>query len=359
LEQRLFWPILNRFKTTMAHELNIILQVSCITLLAVVGIFLVRYTRTTLNTWTGISLVAAVICYLILETPFVHERKILFLVAVTGSMNIPVIFFLLTKAIFDDHFKPSGVIALWFAVEIGSHFWVYLRDLTSIPTWAEQLSYILSEVVSIGFVLGGIYTAIKTRKGDLIESRMKFRNIFVMITAALIGITLIVESMPIVKESVDILQILQRSSILGLTLFFLISNFELKAGFFFREQQKEKPVVFEDAELRKKLELLIEEKKVYRKEGLTIRELAEMLNEQEYKVRRLINGELGFRNFNDFLNKYRVNEACEILDDPAQNRKTILEIAYSLGYQSIGPFNKAFKELKEATPTAYRKAAKS
>jgi AraC-like DNA-binding protein len=155
------------------------------------------------------------------------------------------------------------------------------------------------------------------------------------------------------------LQILQRSSILGLTLFFLVSNFEIKAGFFFREQQKEKPVVIEDRELRKKLEVLIEEKKVYRKEGLTIRELAEMLNEQEYKVRRLINGELGFRNFNDFLNKYRVTEACDILNDPSQSRKTILEIAYSLGYQSIGPFNKAFKELKETTPTAYRKAVKS
>jgi AraC-like DNA-binding protein len=341
------------------HELNIVLQIACITLLALAGILLLRHAKTGLNTWTGISLVVAVICYLILETPFVHERKVLFLMAVTGAMSIPVIFFLLTKAIFNDHFKASGAIALWFALEIGVHYWVFLRDLTSIPAWAQQLSYILSEVVSIGFVLGGIYTAIKTRKADLIESRMKFRNIFVMITAALIGITLIVESMPIVKESVDILQILQRSSILGLTLFFLVSNFEIKAGFFFREQQKEKPAVIEDRELRKKLEVLIEEKKVYRKEGLTIRELAEMLNEQEYKVRRLINKELGFRNFNDFLNKYRVTEACDVLNDPSQNRKTILEIAYSVGYQSIGPFNKAFKELKETTPTAYRKAVKS
>jgi len=279
--------------------------------------------------------------------------------AVTGSICIPVIFFLLTKAIFDDHFKPSALIALWVVIEIGVHFWVYLKETLTIPFWAQQFSYILSEVVSIGFVLAGIYTAIKSRKGDLIESRMKFRNSFVMITAALIGITLIVESMTIAKDSVDFLQILQRLSILGLTLFFLISNFEIKSGFFFRERQKEKPPVIEDGELPKKLEVLIEEKKIYRTEGLTIRELAEMLDEQEYKVRRLINGELGYRNFNDFLNNYRVKEACEILNDPTQNRKTILEIAYGLGYQSIGPFNKAFKELKQTTPTAYRKGSKS
>lgn len=341
------------------HELNIILQISCVTLMVLAGIFLLRYARTGLNTWTGISLVIAVICYLILETPFVQERKALFIIAVTGSICIPVLFFLLTKAIFDDHFKPIPAIALWFAVEIIVHFWVYLKDAVAIQEWARQLSYVLSEVVSIGFVLAGIYTAIKTRKGDLIESRMKFRNLFVLITAALIGITLIVESMSIARESVDLLQILQRSSILALTLFFLINNFEIKSGFFFIELPKEKPPVIQDGELRRKLEQLIEEKKVYRNEGLTIRELAALLNEQEYKVRRLINGELGFRNFNDFLNKYRVNEACEILNDPAQNRKTILEIAYSLGYQSIGPFNKAFKELKETTPTAYRKVAKS
>jgi AraC-like DNA-binding protein len=142
-------------------------------------------------------------------------------------------------------------------------------------------------------------------------------------------------------------------------LFFLLSNVNIKAGFFFKEVLKEKPVAVEDTQLRAKLESIIKEKKIYRKEGLTIGELAELINEQEYRVRRLINGDLGYRNFNDFLNQYRVNDACEVLSDPSQNRKTILEIAYSLGYQSIGPFNKAFKELRGTTPTAYRKTAKT
>jgi AraC-like DNA-binding protein len=269
-----------------------------------------------------------------------------------------VIFFLLTKAIFDDHFKPSWIIALWFAIEIAAHVCFYLQPYVLLSDGAQQLSQVLCEIVSIGFVLAGMYTAIRTRKGDLIEPRMRFRSIFIIGTAILIGITLIVESLPIPKESVDVLQILQRSAILALTVFFMIRNFEIKPGFFFKESPKEKPATaIEDIGLRTKIESLIEEKQVYREEGLTIRKLSEMLNEQEYKVRRVINGDMGFRNFNDFLNKYRVNEACEILSDPAQNRKTILEIAYGLGYQSIGPFNKAFRELKETTPTAFRKAA--
>ena len=115
----------------------------------------------------------------------------------------------------------------------------------------------------------------------------------------------------------------------------------------------------DDTELRAKLNTLMQIEKIYRREGLTIGALAEAMNEQEYKIRRLINGELGFRNFNDFLNQYRVNEACEILSNPSHDKKTILEIAYGLGYQSIGPFNKAFKEQKGTTPTAFRKGAKS
>ena len=73
-------------------------------------------------------------------------------------------------------------------------------------------------------------------------------------------------------------------------------------------------------------------------------------------MRRVINAQLGFKNFNDFLNSYRISDARAILADPAQSRKTILEIGYELGYQSIGPFNKAFREQTGTTPTAYRKS---
>jgi AraC-like DNA-binding protein len=338
-----------------AHDLNTVLQIACVTLLSVVCLMLIKYARAGLNTWAAIGLTVSVICYLVLDTAFIRNYSILHFIAVTGSISVPVLFFLLTKAIFDDHFKPALVILGWFALEIIPHAWVYLKGVVVFNSMLLQASYIVSEIVSLGFVVAGLYVAVKTRKADLVESRVRFRNIFILITAAIIGITLIVESMPIAKESVDFLQIIQRTSIILLTLFFLLSNVEIRSGFFFKEIPKEKPVVAEDTQLWVKLESLIQEKKIYRKEGLTIGELAELMNEQEYRLRRHINGELGFRNFNDFLNKYRVSEACEILSDPAHNRKTILEIAYSLGYQSIGPFNKAFKEIKNTTPTAFRR----
>jgi AraC-like DNA-binding protein len=149
---------------------------------------------------------------------------------------------------------------------------------------------------------------------------------------------------------------MQRSAILGLTGYFLFTNFAFQPGFFFREIPKVKGNGFNDPVLEAQLMTLLNEKKIYRKEGLTIKELADIMEAQEHRLRKLINGQLGFKNFNDFLNQYRVQEASAILSDSSQNQKTILEIAYALGYQSIGPFNKAFKELKNTTPTAFRKS---
>jgi AraC-like DNA-binding protein len=264
------------------------------------------------------------------------------------------LFWLLARAIFDDHFTFRWSLLFWFLVLIIPHLNFFIGDL--VP-WLgfRQLSGIVAHLTSLGFVLAGLYTALRTRKGDLVDSRIRFRNIFLSGTAALIGVTLIVELIPIDRDTIIALQVLQRSAIFGITFYFLISNFGIRSGFFFKEIPKPKTLVVDDPQLHTKLQALMEQQKVYKKEGLTIGELAELMNEQEYRLRRLINGQLGFRNFSDYVNQYRVNEACEILSDPAQTRKTILEIAYDLGYQSIGPFNKAFKELKGTTPTAYRK----
>ncbi|MBA4055218.1 MAG: hypothetical protein C0490_10935, partial [Marivirga sp.] len=127
-----------------AHDLNTVLQIGCITLLCVVCIFLIKHALAGLNTWAGIGLTAAVICYLVLETPFIQGYRILFLIALTGSISVPVLFLLLTKAIFDDHFKPTWAILCWFALEIVPHFCIYLKGVISINETLLQITYIVS-----------------------------------------------------------------------------------------------------------------------------------------------------------------------------------------------------------------------
>lgn len=105
------------------------------------------------------------------------------------------------------------------------------------------------------------------------------------------------------------------------------------------------------------LECLMTEQRVYREEGLTIARLADRLGVPEYKLRRAINQGLGYRNFNVFLNRYRLDEAKAALADPAQAPVPVLTIALDAGFQSLGPFNRAFKAATGQTPTEFRKAA--
>jgi AraC-like DNA-binding protein len=109
-----------------------------------------------------------------------------------------------------------------------------------------------------------------------------------------------------------------------------------------------------DAQLIRSLQELMTTDRVYRREGLTIGTLALKLGVPEYKTRRLINQSLGYRNFNAFLNKHRIDEAKTALADPAQAEVSVLTIALDAGFQSLGPFNRAFKAETGLTPTEYR-----
>ncbi|WP_346838963.1 helix-turn-helix transcriptional regulator [Microbulbifer sp. SAOS-129_SWC] len=93
----------------------------------------------------------------------------------------------------------------------------------------------------------------------------------------------------------------------------------------------------------------------YRHTGLTIRELAEQLHAREHVLRALINRHLGYRNFNAYLNRFRIDEASARLANPEQAHLPVLSIALDIGYRSLSPFNAAFKRRHNQTPTEYRR----
>ena len=97
------------------------------------------------------------------------------------------------------------------------------------------------------------------------------------------------------------------------------------------------------------------EEHAYRSEGLTVASLATRLDMGEAALRDLINQELGYRNFNDFLHHHRLQEAAARL---ATEDLPILSIALECGYGSIGPFNRAFRQRFGMTPTEYRAGAR-
>lgn len=109
--------------------------------------------------------------------------------------------------------------------------------------------------------------------------------------------------------------------------------------------------------LLRRLSDLMTVERVYRQEGLSIGRLAAMLDLPEHRLREAINEALGYRNFNAFLNSYRIDDAKAALSDPSQREVPVLTIAMDAGFQSIGPFNRAFKAATGMTPTELRRDA--
>src|SRR5688572_22726441 len=168
--------------------LNLILQVANATLLLLVCILLARHSKSGLNTWAGIGFAISIFCYLIVESYAIQSIPILRIVVSLGAICIPVLFWLLSRAIFEDNFRFRASVLIWFLVLIIPHLNFFL-DYIAPESPFRQLFTVVARFISLGFVAAGLYTALRTRRGDLVDSRIRFRNIFLSGTAALIGVT--------------------------------------------------------------------------------------------------------------------------------------------------------------------------
>lgn len=96
----------------------------------------------------------------------------------------------------------------------------------------------------------------------------------------------------------------------------------------------------------------------YQNAGLTLRGLAEALDLHPNELSRIINAGTG-KNFNDFINTYRVNDVMRKIQDSAYDHVTLLGIAFDCGFNSKTTFNRTFKQLTGKSPTEYKSALKT
>jgi AraC-like DNA-binding protein len=96
----------------------------------------------------------------------------------------------------------------------------------------------------------------------------------------------------------------------------------------------------------------LEVDRLYRQPELKVAELAEHVGSREHRVSRVINQVLGAPNFNQWVNRYRIEHACRLLHE--QPRRSVLEISLDAGFASLGPFNRAFKSAMGCTPREWR-----
>jgi len=106
-----------------------------------------------------------------------------------------------------------------------------------------------------------------------------------------------------------------------------------------------------------KLRELMDNEKPYIESDLSINTLATMLDTSIHKLSHVINGSF-HKNFFDFINAYRIEEAKRLMKLPKNENYTIISIAYECGYSSKSSFYNAFKKNTGTTPGVYLKKNK-
>lgn len=271
-----------------------------------------------------------------------------------GSVSVFGLFWLFTRAWFDDARKigwTSWVIALTPTLFIG---WLDYQILGKLPVPAE-FWFPFIRAMWFAFGIAALWTAWRGRDNDLIEARRRLR-LRLVATVGLLALLVNLVEIGVFRFGLNpAWRSVTQFGIAIATCSICISMIALRTSDLFipdRPAPAGRPPV--DNALVERLAMHMEREKPHRDEGLTIAALARQLGEQEYRLRRTINGALGHRNFAQFLNGYRLAEVKAALADPSQREVPIITIALDAGFGSLGPFNRAFREAEGVTPSEYR-----
>jgi len=356
--------------------LDIALRGAGIALLLIVATATLRRAQGRPAGWLGALLAVGAAAYAVCSSPGPHDPPVWFAPVLMLCTGNAAIFWLFAQAMFDDSFRLRPWHALvWLSLVV----WP-LAHLLGAGFTAHWLLGVLVRGAVILLALLALAQTVSGWGSDLVEGRRRLR-LFILIAVALHIAATVTAELVIGPGQVPMSLHLLNSGALAaiaaiVALLLLQADLDSVLGPAAVAPAAEapspsphsppsRPPIAEaapedepaDPSLLATLERLMSVDRLYRQEGLTIGVLAGRLGLPEYRLRRAINRGLGYRNFNEYLNRHRLADAKQALADPSQAAVPVLTIALDSGFQSLGPFNRAFKADTGMTPTEYRKAA--
>jgi AraC-like DNA-binding protein len=279
------------------------------------------------------------------------------------STGDAVVLWLFTRALLDDAFVPRWWHALIWALVSAYSF---VSCLWIAPAVHGRPAIIAVNLLALGFIVLAMVQTITSWSADLVERR---RNVRVFIVSAALlygGVNALLGISIWSRDTAGIANVANAAVLAGIVAAICYAMMRVNAADLFPAPVEAATGAVEpvtaaietgaDQKLIDALTRLMANERIYRHDNISIGTLATKLAIPEYRLRRLINQRLGYRNFNVFLNNHRIEEAKAALADPTQAEVPVITIAMDAGFQSLGPFNRAFKATTGVTPTEYRKA---
>lgn len=325
-------------------------------LLALWSWLLLRDHRHALAARVAVAMNLSIACHVIATIPGITAGNAIDWFFELGSVCVPSLFWLLTRAWFNDE-QSIGWLG-WASVPfcMAAVAVILMAEETMPPLALAGVILLRALMFTLGFA--GLWLAWRGRDEDLVEERRRLRLLLIATVGLFVILTNLIEILAFNSVIGEYWRSLLQIGIALSTLAFCAAMFGIRQNDVMGAPLRHVPSPPRATEVDEaaigRLEALMQHDKPYRDEGLTIAGLARLLGEQEYRLRRLINGTLGFRNFAQFLNGYRLAEVKAALADPAQREVPILTIALDAGFGSLGPFNRAFRDAEGMTPSEYR-----
>ena len=341
------------------HELELMARGGTLALLALWIWLLWRDHRAMLAARTAIAMNLGIACYIILTADWAEQRSAPGLILALGAGATPGLFWLFARTWFNDRTRLARFDLLIVALSIVNVLVLQLTFPAKPPIF--YFSAVLFRAGMLAFGAAGLWEAWRGREGDLVEARRRLR-LGIVGTVGFYVLAIGLTEMAVYNaDAPRSLIALLGSSTVVITLALCAAMFAARQSDLFgvgaMPDGPTSPRIAGGDPLAERLLAFMAAELPHRDEQMTIAKLAQRLGVQEYRLRRVINGSLGHRNFAQFLNGYRLAEVKAALADPAQRDVSILTIALDAGFGSLGPFNRAFREAEGMTPSEFRTGA--
>lgn len=225
-----------------------------------------------------------------------------------------------------------------------------------IVAWDVEPFLLAAEICSIALVAHLIFATLRGRADDLLEQRRRARIYFVIVISFVATVTTFIGTDMFLPHEVSYATLWITSVWPGIvwTCYWLFGAKREALAFGDQASSKTAQTPIEQ-QLMTQLETIMQSEEAFKRADLTIVTLAKKMAVTQHRLRQLINQKLGYQNFNNFVNSYRIEAVKTALRDPNQMHLPILTIALDSGFNSLTTFNRAFRESEDITPSTYRK----